>query len=114
MVEYHHDFGINVVRFQIAWGGRRWYIVGCYLAPYDASTIERIVIVIGQCPHTTNLLVAGNFNACLVIPKENTWDEEVSVALEPVVIKDILENFLPRHNSWPHKGSTLIINPLGW
>ena len=32
-------YGKNVVSFQMASGDRRWYIVGCYVAPDDASTI---------------------------------------------------------------------------
>ena len=32
-VEAVQKFGPNVVGFQLATGGRRWYIVGCYLAP---------------------------------------------------------------------------------
>ena len=28
-------------------GGWRWYIIGCYLAPDDARTIERVVTALG-------------------------------------------------------------------
>ena len=31
--------GENVASFQMELGGQRWYIVGCYLDPDDASTI---------------------------------------------------------------------------
>ena len=40
----------NVVIFQMAPGGQRWKIVGCYLAPDDASTIEDVVAAISQRP----------------------------------------------------------------
>ena len=33
----------NVIGFQLATGGRRWYIVGCYLVPQKTLTIERVV-----------------------------------------------------------------------
>ena len=32
-VEAVCQFGPNVVSFQLATGARRWYIIGCYLAP---------------------------------------------------------------------------------
>ena len=32
-------YGANIVSFQLASGGHWWYIVGCYLAPDDTSTI---------------------------------------------------------------------------
>ena len=38
-VEAVREFGPNVVSFQLATGERRWYIIGCYLAPDDTSTI---------------------------------------------------------------------------
>ena len=33
-------YGLNVIVFQLVTGARRWYIVGCYLAPDDTLTIE--------------------------------------------------------------------------
>ena len=42
-VEAVHQFGPNVVGFQLVTGAWRWYIVGCYLAPDDNSTIYRVV-----------------------------------------------------------------------
>ena len=32
-VEAVHQFGPNVVGFQLAIGERRWYVIRCYLAP---------------------------------------------------------------------------------
>ena len=45
-------FGLNVISFQLATGARRWYIVGCYLAPDDISMIERVVEVLRDIPHS--------------------------------------------------------------
>ena len=42
-VEAVQKFGPNIVRFQLATGERRWYIVGCYLVPNNTSTIESVV-----------------------------------------------------------------------
>ena len=38
-VEDVHQFGPNVVSFQLAMGAQWWYIIGCYLSPEDTSTI---------------------------------------------------------------------------
>ena len=38
-VEAVRNFGPYVISFQLATGARRWYIVGCYLALDDTSTI---------------------------------------------------------------------------
>ena len=61
-VEAVRDYGPNVLSFEVATGGRRWYIIGCYLAPDDARTIERVVTALGDQPRGTALLVAGDFN----------------------------------------------------
>ena len=42
-VEAVRKFGLNVMSLQLATGSRRWYIIGCYLAPDDISTIESVV-----------------------------------------------------------------------
>ena len=38
-VEDIQQFGPNVIGFQMETGERRWYIIRCYLAPNDTSTI---------------------------------------------------------------------------
>ena len=64
-VEAFQAHGANVVRFQMASGDRRWYIVGCYLAPDNASAIEDVVTAIGKRPRGAALVVVGNFNTNL-------------------------------------------------
>ena len=61
-MEAVRDYGPNVLSFEVATGGRRWYIIGCYLAPDDARKIERVVTALGDQPRGTALLVAGDFN----------------------------------------------------
>ena len=58
-VEEVREYGPNVISFEGATGRRRWYIIGCYLAPEDARTIERVVTALGDQPHGTALVVAG-------------------------------------------------------
>ena len=36
-VEEVRQYGPNVISFKVVSGRRRWYIVGCYLAPDDAQ-----------------------------------------------------------------------------
>ena len=63
------QFGTNVVIFHLVKGGQQWYIIGCYLFPNEASTIECVLVVVGKLPCWSELLVAGNFNADLTGPE---------------------------------------------
>ena len=38
--------GLNVIRFQLVTGRWRWHVVGCYIPPRDALTIEDIIAAI--------------------------------------------------------------------
>ena len=67
-VEAVRKFGPNVIGFQLATGAQRWYIVGCYLAPDDTSTMERFVEALWSRPRGAELMVAGDLNANLAAP----------------------------------------------
>ena len=64
-VEEVRQYGPNVLSFEVVSGWRRWYIVGCYIAPDDAQTIERVVTALGDQPKGTALVVAGDLNTDL-------------------------------------------------
>ena len=96
IVEALHQFGTDVVRFHLVLGGRKWYILVCYLAPYNASTIERVVNSIGQIPCGTELLISGNFIAYLAGPGGSERYKDVLVALATVGLEDGSEDFLPQ------------------
>ena len=64
-VEAVQKFGPNVIGFQLAKGARRWYIVGCYLAPNNTSTIERVLEALRGRPKGAELLVAGGITQTL-------------------------------------------------
>ena len=49
-VEAVQKFGPNVIGFQLVTGAQRWCIVGCYLAPDDTSTIERVAEALKERP----------------------------------------------------------------
>ena len=54
-VEEMRQYGPNVISFKVVTGRRRWYIIGCYLAPDDARTIERVVtawVISQEAPHS--------------------------------------------------------------
>ena len=64
--QYHRA---NVVSFHLASGDRRWYIVGFYLDPDDASTVEDVVAAIGKRPWGVALLMFEDFNTNLAAPE---------------------------------------------
>ena len=68
-VDAVQQFGPNIVGFQLATEERRWYIVGCYLAPDDTSTIESVVAALKERPRGAKLLVVGYFNVNLAEPE---------------------------------------------
>ena len=49
-VEDIQKFGPNVVNFQLEKGYQQWYIIGCYIAPNNALTIESVVAALRECP----------------------------------------------------------------
>ena len=61
-VEVMQQHGPNVLSFQVDSGGRRWSILGCYLVPNNAATLEGIATAIGQRPRGAALLMEGDFN----------------------------------------------------
>ena len=68
-VESVQKFGPNVIGFQLVTVARRWYIVGCYLAPDDTSTIERVIATLKERPKGAKLLVVGDLNANVAEPE---------------------------------------------
>ena len=54
-VEEVRQYGPNVLIFEVVSGRRRWYIVGCDLAPDDAQAIERVVTALGATRRSSDL-----------------------------------------------------------
>ena len=50
---------------QLTTGAQWWYIIGCYLAPDNTSTIESVVAALKERPRGAALLVAGYLNTML-------------------------------------------------
>ena len=64
-MEEVRQYGPNVLSVEVVSGRRRWFIVGCYIAPDDAQTIERVVKALKDQPQGTALVVAGDLNTDL-------------------------------------------------
>ena len=65
IVEALQLHGPNVVRFHMVIGGRGWHFVGFYLAPHNASNLERVVTTTGKIPQGREIFVAGDFTVDL-------------------------------------------------
>ena len=95
MGEAIQKFGPNVVGLQLVTGTRRWYIVGCYLAPDDTSTIERFDEALKERPKEAKLLVAGDLNANLAEKEGDRRGDNIAAALATEGLEDMSEHFLP-------------------
>ena len=87
-------------------GKRRWYIIGCYIAPDDARTIERVVTALGDQPRVTALIVAGDFNTDLGEIASDRRGTEIAAALTEAGLEDMTANLLPRKRRWGRERRT--------
>ena len=55
-------FGPNTVGFKLVTGERRWYIIGCYLAPEGTLTIESVLAALNERSQGYKLLVVEDLN----------------------------------------------------
>ena len=88
-MEAVREYGPNVLSFEVATGVRRWYIIGCYLAPDDAWTIERLVMALGDQPRGTALLVAGDLNTDLGATENDRRGSEIATAMTEAGVEDM-------------------------
>ena len=89
-----------MIGFQLAMGVRRWYIAGCYLAPDDTSTIERVVKALRDRPKGAELLVAGDLNTNLAAPEGDRREEDIAATTATKVLEDMAQHFLPPERRW--------------
>ena len=96
------QFRENIVACQMATGDRWWYIVGCYLAPGDDTTIwdAEAEAAMAERPRGAELIVAGDFNVDL----ENTGGrgryEEITAAVATAFLEDLAGNLLLQRQVW--------------
>ena len=93
-VEEVRPYGPNVIIFEVVTGRRRWYIIGCYLAPDDARTIDRVVTAMCDQTRGTALIVAGDLNTC------DGRGTEIVAAITEAGLEDMTSHFLPRKRRW--------------
>ena len=94
-VEAVQKFGPNVFGFQLGTGARQWYIVGCYLAAVDTSTIENVFAALKERPMGAERVVAGDFNENLVDLEGEQRGEDIAASMETEVLEDMSAHFLP-------------------
>ena len=93
-------YGPNVLSFEVVTGERRWYIIGCYLAPKYSDTIERVVAALGDKLRGTALLVAGDLNTDLGDTENERSGSEIAAAMTESGVEDMTAHFLPRKRKW--------------
>ena len=94
-VEAIHQFGANVIAFQLGTGERRWYIVGCYLALGDKETIRDVESSMEEPPRGAELIFVGNLNVDLDKSGVQGWDEEITATVATAGLEDLAGHFLP-------------------
>ena len=105
-MEAVREYRPNALSFEVATGGRRWYIIGCYLTPDDARTIEREVTALGDQPIGTALIVAGDLNTDLGAPENDRRGTEIIAEMTEAGVKDMTAYFLPRKRPWGRERRT--------
>ena len=83
--------------------------MGCYIAPDDAQTIERVVTALGDQPAGTALVVAGDLNTDLGEVDCDRRGAEISAALTEAGLEDMSAHFLPRKWRWGRERRTWAI-----
>ena len=99
-MEAVREYGPNVLSCEVVTGARRWYIIGCYLAPYDTETIERVVTALGYRPKGTALIVVGDLNTDLEDSESDRRGTEIVAAMTEAGLEDMTAHFLPRKRRW--------------
>ena len=95
-----------MMSFQLDSGRRRWFIVGCYLSPDNASTINHIIADKNKCTRGAAVLVAGNSNINLKAPEGNCRRGEIVVAIVTAGFEDMSAHFLLYLRSWARERRT--------
>ena len=68
--------------------------MGCYLAPNNTSTIERVVEALRERPKGAELLVAGDLNINFAALEDDQREEDIAATLAKEVLEDMAPHFL--------------------
>ena len=105
-MEAVREYRPNFMSFAIVTGARRWYIIKCYLAPDDTSTIERVVAALRDRPKGTALVVVGDLNTDLEDSEKDRRGTEIVAAMTEAGVEDMTAHFLPRRRRWGRERRT--------
>ena len=92
--------GRNGISFQLVTGRRQWHVMGCYISPRNASTVEDFAVAIRDQPYGAELLVVGNLNTSLAEPEGTPQGESIMDKLTAAGLMDTGLNFLPWRKPW--------------
>ena len=106
MVEAHHRHIPKIVSFHLAMGPRRWFVVGYYLTPDNATSIKRVVGTMAKRPRKADLLVVGYLNKKLADPEGNYKNDAITLALSYAGLKYMSVRFLPLRTPWARDGQS--------
>ena len=113
-IEAHQKHCTNIVSSQLALGRQRRFISGCYLAPDDASNIDRVVTAIGHHPCGAEMMVAVDFNMNLTALEGNVHEKGITTAMVASGKEDTYVHFTPHHKYWAWYGRTWRTTWRGW
>ena len=99
-VEAHQQHDLNVSRFQLVAGGRRCYVVVCYLAMHDASNLERDIASIVQRLQDMELSVARYSNANWSALDGHNCNEKIAAEMATEGLEDMAAHFLSHSLPW--------------
>ena len=69
--------------------------MGCYLAPDDTSTIEKVVEALSECTKGSDLLMVGDLNINFAVPEGDRREENIAATIAAEVMEDMEAHFLP-------------------
>ena len=84
------EYGPKVMCFEVVTGARQWYIIGCYLAPGDTLTIERVVAALRDRPKGTALVVAAGLNTYLEDSENDRRGTEIAAAMTVAGVENMM------------------------
>ena len=90
-------------------GQQRWHVLGFYINPSYALTIEYITVAIGTRTYGDGLLVDVDLNANLAGLEGTPRDEVIADKLAAADIVDMGLHFLPRRKPWLQDRCTWIM-----
>ena len=94
------QFNVNVITRHLTMGDRRWYIVECYLAPFDNTTIRYVEAAMVEWPRAAEQIFAGDLNVDMERTTRQILDEEIAVAVTTVRLEEISVQFLLLQRAW--------------